>query len=127
MGKQFFASSMTVKGDADVIFGALKKALAEVGFAEKSSEPPGKLEMQRGKGGLLTTKIQNCKTELKVSLKEARASDDVDILFDYTFDIPGLFTDGDRQTIESELLKIKHTLFDVSPPDTPRFFRSFKR
>jgi hypothetical protein len=116
---------MTVSGDIEAIFSALKTALIEIGFKELSSFPPNKLELQRGKGGLLTTRIQDCKTDLKVSLKESPTSEIVDILFDYTFDIPGIFTDGDRKAIEGELMKIKHKLFDVSPSGTPKFFRAF--
>ena len=127
MVNQFLTSSMTVRGDAGEIFEALKKALGEIGFQESSSSPPSSLEMKRGTGGLLKTKIQDCKTILKISLKESRASDDVDILFDYTFDVPGLFTDGDRQAIDGELVKIRHVLFDISPPGTPKFFRTFKK
>lgn len=116
---------MTVSGDIEAIFAALKEALIEIGFKELSSSSPNKLELQRGKGGLLTTRIQDCKTDLKISLKESPTSDIVDILFDYTFDVPGIFTDGDRKTIEGELMKIKHKLFDVSPSGTPKFFRAF--
>jgi hypothetical protein len=116
---------MTVSGDIEAVFAALKQALVEVGFKEISSSSPNRLELQRGKGGLLTTKIQHCKTELKVSLKESPTSDVVDILFDYTFDIPGIFTDGDRKAIEGELMKIRHKLFDVPSSGTPKFFRAF--
>lgn len=120
-------SSLTVSGDIETIFVALKEALVDIGFKEISSSPPNKLQLQRGKGGLLTTKIQDCKTDLNISLKESPTSDAVDILFDYAFDVPGIFTDGDRKAIEGELIKIKHKLFDVSPSGTPKFFRAFGR
>lgn len=126
MGNQL-TSALTVSGDIEAIFPALKEALIEFGFEEVSSSSPKRLELKRGKGGLLVTKIQDCKTVLKVSLKESPTSDIVDILFDYTFDIPGIFTEGDRKAIEGELLKIKHKLFDISPSGTPKFFRAFDK
>lgn len=127
LGNQVLTSSITVTGDVQAIFGALQKALSEIGFKESKTDTPNAIQLQRGKGGLLTTKIQECKTVLKVSLKESPTSDEVHILFDYLFEVPGIFTDGDRQVIEGELLKIKHTLFDISPSSTPKFFRTYKK
>jgi len=112
---------MEIMGDIGPVFDALKKLLVVMGFTESSLTWPTNMELRRGKGGLFVTNIKDCKTVLKVSLKQAH--DNVDILFDYNIELRGMFTDKDNQDIQAELMKIKHALVDVAPspaPKTPR-------
>lgn len=85
------------------------------------------MEVQRGKGGLLTTKIKDSKTNLKISLKEAPKGDVISILFDYKFNLKGLFTEKDKDFIQSELVKINHDLFDIGSSGKPKFLRDYSK
>lgn len=104
--------SMTVRGDIGPLFDALKKSLAELKFSEISSKWPSYMEMGRGKGGLFAKRIQEIKTVLKASLKQA--PEGVDILLEYNFNIPSSFLEKDNKEIEEEFLQIKHSIADIA-------------
>lgn len=104
--------SMTVKGDIGPLFDALKRSLAEVKFSETSSKWPSYIEMARGKGGMFSKKMQEIKTVLKVSLKQA--PEGVDILLEYNFNVPSSFMEKDNKDIEEEFLQIKHSIADTA-------------
>jgi len=120
-------SSIVVKGDIQFVFDIVRKSMIDFGYKEESSESPKQASFTRGSGGILKTKIKNCKTFLIISFKEHSTLSQVDILFDYTFDIPGLLTARDKEFIQGEMLKIHHNLFDVPSSSTPKFFKPFNK
>jgi KaiC/GvpD/RAD55 family RecA-like ATPase len=103
---------MTVKGDIGPLFDALKRSLIEIKFTETSSKWPSYIEMSRGKGGLFAKNIQEIKTVLKVSLKQA--PEGVDILLEYNFNVPSSFFEKDNKEINEEFLQIKHSIADIA-------------
>jgi len=127
MVSQAFVSSIIVNGDVDLIFETLLSMLTKMDFTVKSKDFPLAAELTRGKGGLINTKIQKCKTVLNVSIKEAASAKELHILFDYQFEIHGLFTDGDKEHIQGEVSKIHHHLFDIAPSRVPKFYKEFQK
>ena len=121
-------SSIIVYGDVNSIYDDLKKILESMKFIVTSEDRPDSMDLTRGTVGILKTKIENCKTSLKVSLKEASENEEVDMLFDYEFEVPGVFTDNDKAFIQGELSRIHHDLFDSVPSrSVPKFFREFTK
>lgn len=116
MGNQVINRSIDVKGDIGAVFDALRKSLVGLKFTESAITWPTNMELRRGKGGIFVTKIHDCKTVLKVSLKQA--GDNVDMLLDYNISLKGLFTGRDKEDIEAEILKIKHDLIGLAPQST---------
>ena len=127
MVSQAFVSSIIVNGDIDLVFETLLDMLTKMDFTVKSKNAPTNVELTRGKSGLFTTKIEKCKTVLTVSIKEAASAKELHILFDYQFEIYGLFTDGDKDTIQAEVSKIHHHLFDIAPSRVPKFYKEFQK
>ena len=120
-------SSILVNGDIDIVFEVIQNSLKKMNYTVTSSNPPSELNMKRGKGGLLTTQISNAKTVLKISLKESSNNGSISILFDYEFELRGMFTNKDKDHIQGELVLINHELFDISASTEPKFLRDFKQ
>jgi len=128
MFEKKITTSIIVYGDVNAVFDDLKKILEGMKFILVSSSRPKLMELTRGKTGILKTKIATCKTLLNISLKEASENEEVNMLFDYEFEIPGIFTDSDKDFIHAELSKIHHELFDSVPSrSVPKFFREFSK
>ena len=127
MGKFTMVSSILVKGDITKVYEVIQNSLKKMDYTVTSSNPPSKLNMKRGKGGLLTTQITNAKTVLKISLKESSNNGSISILFDYEFELRGMFTGKDKDHIQGELILINHELFDISASIEPKFLRDFKQ
>ena len=121
-------SSIIVYGDVNSIYDDLKKILESMKFKVTLDDRPDKMELSRGTGGIMKSKIKDCKTILKISLKEASENEEVNMLFDYEFEVPGVFTDNDKAFIQGELSRIHHDLFDSVPSrSVPKFFREFAK
>ena len=121
-------SSVIVYGDQNSIYDDLQKILENMKFKVISENRPDSLELTRGSSGIMKTKIQDCKTSLIISLKEASENEEVDMLFDYEFEVPGRFTDNDKAFIQGEISRIHHELFDSTPSrSVPKFYREFTK
>ncbi len=106
--KSSISKEMTVKGDIGAIYDALKRALNDEKFTELSEAWPTHMELTRGKGGLLSRSVQDCKTVLDASLTQV--ADHVNILLEYRFNIPASYLSNE---LDEEFLRVKQKITEA--------------
>lgn len=106
MGNTTITKSTVVRGDIGTIYDVVLKRLTGSGFSESSTTWPSYIELKRGRKGLLAKNLQDIKTVLKISLKQA--SNNVNVLFEFNFGVPPSYLDENE--IDQEFEKIKHEI-----------------
>jgi len=113
LAKSKITKSLAVKGDIGAIYDSIKQTLEKMNFKENASIWPSEIEFKRGKSGFLARNLKEVRTVLTVSLKQA--SDNVNMLFEYTFSVPSSFIDKSNNEIDEEFIKIRHELSGTVP------------
>ena len=105
-----FSKSFTVKGKIERAFDLTEKYVQGMKFNIKNAVRPTLLVLERGSGlaAFTSTKIEDCKTTLTISLKQI--NEEFSVLCDYDITVYGIATSSDKSTLESEVEKLKHFL-----------------
>jgi len=104
-----FSKFFTVEGKIERAFDLTEKYVQGMKFNIKNAVRSTLLVLERGSGwaSFTSTKIENCKTTLTISLKQIK---EVSVLCDYDITVYGIATSSDKSTLESEVEKLKHFL-----------------
>lgn len=108
MGKTVITKSTPAKGDIGAVYDLVLKKLHELGYEDTSTIWPTEIVAKRGKGGMFAKSLDDAKTEIKTTL--VQSSENVNIMFEYTLNVPSSFVDKDDNIIEKEFKKLKHEL-----------------
>jgi len=110
MGKATFTTSMTMSGDIGATYDLILRKISEIGFSESSSTWPSEIVFKRGKKTMLARKLEDIKTELKISLKQA--SGNVNIFLELTFGVGKSFFE--QNDVDELFEKIKREILTAT-------------
>lgn len=110
MGKASFTNSITMNGDIGATYDLILKKISEIGFTESSATWPSEIVFKRGKKGMLARSIEDIKTELKISLKQA--SGNVNIFLELTFGVGKSYLD--TKDVDKIFEKIKREILSAT-------------
>ena len=101
-----FSKSFTVKGDLNKTFDLIESYVQGMKFKTTNFVRPNFLILERGSrwGSRTSTKIEQPKTTLNISLKQG--AEGIVVLCDYNIDVYGIILESDKSTLESEVEKL---------------------
>ena len=121
MAETQLVKSLITFGNNSTIFNKILNLMTEFDYTVTSKNWPEEIELARGKGGLLATSIKDVKTTLLIKLEQK--SDNVDITFNYTLQIPSSFLNKNDNEIDKEFLEIIYQAWIYFPQEPFRFFQ----